>query len=187
MKKYIFQIFITFLGLFTAYAFYALWHTEEVNPPKVVKKQQEKIVEELSGNTIIPKITLAVPEANLGTQTQEAEEKVILEEMTKHKDIPNLTPEQMQAQTEAVYDFLTPEDYDETMQEAEKAFEQLDAHAEALDAKLAEEMQSLEQSQEDSRYEESIEVTDEEPSTDTLDVPENEVEIDMEYEDVNNL
>ena len=35
MRKNIFPIFITSLGLFTAYVFYALWHTDEVNPSQV--------------------------------------------------------------------------------------------------------------------------------------------------------
>ena len=187
MKKYIFPLFITSLGLFTAYVFYALWHTEEVNPPKQIEKPQEKVIADLSTKPIIPKTTFVVPEASLETHTQEAEEKEMLQEMDKQASIPSLTPEQMQAQTEAVYDSLTPEDYDETMQEANEAFEALDAHVEALDVKLAEEMQAAEQSQEDAGYEESTEELEEALNTDTLELPENEVEIDMENEDVNNL
>lgn len=184
MKPYIFPLFITSLGLFTSYAFYALWHTEEVNIPKIPKQTKEKVIEDLSNKEIIPRSTLSVPEASLETHSPASDEKEMLQMMEKQEDIPNLTPEQMEAQTQAVYDSLTPEDYEETMQEANDAFDALDAHVEALDAQLAEEMQDMEASYEavdtPTQEEETIQAYE------TMSVPENEIEVDMEYEDVNN-
>ena len=183
MKRYFFPIFITFLGFFTAYVFYALWHTEEVNPPKVVEHKKSKVIEDLSDTPVIPKHTVAVPKTSLNTDAQVPDKKKIPSIITKQKAIPNLTPEQMEAKTQAVYDALTPEDYEETMSEASEAFEALDAHVEEVDAKLAEQMEGIEEMNTDTQIDESIE----EQNDETMEIPENEEEVDMEQEDVNNL
>ena len=189
MKAYIFPLFITSLGLFAAYVFYALWHTEEVNPPKVVEKSQKKVmVEDLSNKKIIPKKNLnenrpVVPEASPETHSQLSDEKEMSSMMEKQETIPNLTPEQMETKTQAVYDALTPEDYEETMSEASEAFEALDAHVEEVDAKLAEQREGIEEMNTDTQIDESIE----EQNDETMEIPENEEEVDMEQEDVNNL
>ncbi len=186
MKQYFFPLFITTLGLFTAYVFYALWHSEEVNFPEVIESPKERVIEDLANKEIIPKSTLSVPETSLDTHSQAADEKEMQEMMENQENIPNLTPKQMQAQTEAVYDSLTPDDYEETMEEANAAFDALDNHVEALDAKLAEEMQDIEEAQEEQI--DSDDIIEEEPQEEmVMTVPENEEEIDMEYEDMNNL
>lgn len=190
MKSYIFPLFITLLGLFAAYVFYALWHSEEVNPPKALETSKKNIVEDLANKEIIPKSTLTVPEASLETRSQEVDEKEMQEMMGKQEDIPNLTPQQMQVQTQAVYDSLTPEDYEETMEEATVAFEQLDTMVEEQDAKLAEEMQTVEASQEalaDEPMEDEAPMEEIPQEEIEMSVPENEEEIDMANEDVNNL
>ncbi len=195
MKSYFFPLFITILGLFTVYIFYALWHTEELNPPKIVEKQQEKTVEDLSDKAIVPKIdhphsSIAMKNtAHTSVQSVKEPEMQKDEEMDKETDVPNLTPQQMQTQTEAVYDALTPENYEETMEEAAVAFEQLDTMVEEQDAKLAEEMQAVEEAQEASANEPMddetpVEESSQEEQTE-MSVPENEEEVDMENEDAN--
>ena len=195
MKKYIFPIFITLLGFSTAYAFYIFWHSGEDHSPKQIEHPQEKVVEDLTDAAVIPKInrknTLPVPQAPLETHSQSADEEITSQMMEKETDIPNLTPQQMQTQTEAVYDALTPENYEETMEEAAVAFEQLDTMVEEQDAKLAEEMQAVEASQE-ALADESMEdetAMEEIPPEEELEmsVPEDEEEVDREQEDVNNF
>lgn len=173
MKRYFFPIFITFLGVFTAYAFYAFWHTEEVNPPKVVEHKKSKVIEDLSDMPVIPKHTVAVPKTSVKIDAQILDKKKIPSIITKQKAIPNLTPKQIESQTQAVYDALTPEDYEETMSEADEAFEVLDTHVEEVDARLAEEMERV--------AEMNIEEpTEEEQNDEATEVPEDEDEGDVE-------
>ena len=47
-----------------------------------------------------------------------------------------------------IYNALIPDNYEETMQEAQTAFEAIDEDVEALDQKLFEEMQNIEQIEE---------------------------------------
>jgi len=167
---------------------------EELAP---VQKEmpKKKIVENLSDKKSIPKKntsenTLRLPEISLETDTQAKEEKKILESIEKQVDIPNLTPQEMEAQTQEVYESLRPDNYEETMEEAEIAFEVLDEAVEAMDTKLAEEMQDVEASQEEQMPQgESVEETMEEESQTEEDLPilENEEEIDPEQEDINNI
>jgi len=190
MKQYFFPVFITLLGLFTAYAFYAVWHVEEVNTHDIVNQtQQEKSIKEFSEKETLPKNTLVVPKESLPLGSPDINEETIEEEIEKLEKIPNLTPQEMEAKTQEIYEALTPEDYEETMEEANTAFEELDAHTEATREKLAQEMQAIEETQEiqevQTDNEEMVEevITEEE----AMPVAEDEEVIDMENEDVNNL
>lgn len=149
MKHYIVPIFITILGLITAYMFYAFWHTEEINPPKqITKKTQEKVNEDLSTHEVIPRSTLIVPdEVPTSTSAMAEQEKKELEAMMAEADkIVALTPQQMDKQTQAIYESLIPENHEETMEAAAEAFEELDSYVAALDSRLAEEMADVEAS-----------------------------------------
>lgn len=186
MKQYFFPIFIISLGLFTAYVFYALWHTEEVNPSNQVEKPHTIIHENLSNKHVIPKSVFTVPDASLDMNSQLDDEKELQQMTTEQEDAPYLTPEQRKTQTEAVYDALIPEDYEETIQEANEAFVALDAHVEALDAQLAEEMGAMEEmtaSEEAEIVEEDVDEMIEENPIEAL---KREEEISLE-EDINNL
>ena len=189
MKSYIFPLLVTLLGLLAAYLFYALWHTETLNPPKIIEKQQEK-TEDLSCKTLIPKTV--PPQHDISTgHVKEAEqsgsdEKIEIEE---EADIPNFMPEQLQTRTEALYEKLTPQEHEETMQAAAEAFEELDAIVEEQDIKLVEEMEEIEASQEVPDDEMPMEETGQEEYAD-MSVPEDiedTGEINVENEDVNNL
>ncbi len=183
MKSYIYPLFIMLLGLLAAYLFYAIWHSEPLNPPKIVVKQQEKTQEDLSAKATIPKVLPAKHEITVESvkETEKpSDEKIEIEEAP----VANLTPEQMQAKTEALYEKLTPEEHEETMQAAAEAFEELDTIVEEQDAQLAEEMQSVEASEElgdevDAQEQDQEQISD-------MYVPENDEEIDMENEDGNN-
>jgi len=197
MKQYFSPLFITLLGLFAVYILYALWHTEEVNLPKVIEPSKE----------IILKNTLSVPEVSLDTDVQAIDEKEIEEMRKEQENIPSFTPQQMEEQTQALDDSLTLDDYEETeetMEEENEAFESLDDHVEELDVKLAEEMQDVEESQEDTvmsvpenveemvmsvpeNEEEMVMFVPENEEDTVMSVPENIEEIDMEQEDLNNL
>ena len=186
MKSYIFPLLITFLGLLAAYLFYALWHTETPNPPKIIEKQQEK-TEDLSRKTLIPKTVPLQHDISI-EHVKEAEqsgsdEKIEIEE---EAPVPNLTPEQMQAQTDALYEKLTPQEHEETIQAAAEAFEELDAMVEEQDVQLAEEMKKVEASQEVLDDEMPMEETDQKEQSDMA-IPENEAQIDIASEDINNL
>lgn len=182
MKKYFFPIFITALGLFTAYVFYALWHSEELSPPKKVKQTKTNMEQDHSmGNMTSQRSSdLTVPDASM---SQQVEEHMVEEELSK-EDISSKTPEQLQAQTDEVYESLTPENHEETMEAAAEAFEQLDTYVEELDAQLAQEEQDVQESMENVEEES---VADDLSTDDDMQIPENEEEVNMEQEDVNNL
>ena len=185
MKSYIYPLLITLLGLLAAYLFYALWHTEVPNPPQTTEKQQEKPAESLSDKVIAAKTT-AYPQSSISVQNVKKSQIDKNDEIEKGSELSKLTPQQIKAQTEALYEELMPEEHEETMQEAQTAFEELDMTVQAQDTKLAEEMQEAEESQEifaDNIPEEDL---PQEEQTD-MTVPENEEETDMENEDINNL
>jgi len=187
MKSYIFPLLITLLGLLAAYLFYTVWHTEAIEPVKITDQQQEKTEEDLSAKATMPK---AIPPqhnisvANVKKAKQSGSDETI--EIEEEAPVPNLTPEQMQVQTEALYEKLTPQEHEETMQAAAEAFEELDTIVEEQDIKLAEEMEDVEASQEVLDDEMPMEETDQKEQPDMA-IPENEAQIDIASEDINNL
>ena len=117
--------------------FYALWHTEEVNPPSIAT--EEKKAENIADEVIISKSTLPVPPASGETYLQAKDEELMHQEVEKEAGVSNLTPQQIQTQTEAVYEALTPENYEETMEEASINFDTLDEHVEKIEFEIAQE------------------------------------------------
>lgn len=149
MKHYAFPIFITALLLLTGYTFYTVWHDDEVDVVHVdVKKQKKYNEQNLSDKKIIAKENLIVPK-NISPQKSSVglEENSIVSEMKEMNNVPNLTPKQIEAQTQEVYESLMPDSQDETIEEATIAFENLDERVDEITNKLAEEMHDVEESQ----------------------------------------
>lgn len=137
MKNKLFPIFITVFGLFTAYIFYALWHSEEINPPKINHEENSSMNISLENKKIIPKSSQDLhPILN---------------------SIPKVLPKQktfkdksyIEDKAEEVYQTLLPSTQDEFLEEAKEAFDVLDSKIMEMEEKLQEEEQNIEESMEE--------------------------------------
>ena len=127
MRKNIFPIFITGLGIFTAYVFYALWHTDEVNPSQA---NNQSINTETTPKHFTPKKRITSTALN----TEDIKISPIIDDKDTNKNnTPQLTQQEMQDKTEEVYASLTPDSYEEVQQQAELAFEAIDEYAQSID------------------------------------------------------
>jgi len=134
MIKKLFPLFITLFGLFTAYIFYAFWHSEEINPSKI--KVEKKTIKDISleNKKIISKTTTTTP--------------TIIKSI-KHKIFPvpkNFQSEIMiEEQSEDIYDELRPDTQQEFIEEAKEAFEMFDTQVIEMDAKILDEEQDIQE------------------------------------------
>ena len=205
MKRYYFPVFIVLLGLLAVYALYILWHVPSTtSPASSIEKPSEKPPKDLAVKEMIPKPSvgndhnraISFPSATVLQEDERPEER---REENITLDTPALTPEQLKAKTQAVYDALTPEDYEETMEAAAAAFETLDAQVEVIEEQLAEEMEEAETNHIEDMAEsggsenEANEEYDKEADIGELDteespaLTEDDEGVDATQEDVNNL
>lgn len=130
MRDKLFPIFITLLGLLTAYAFYALWHTEELSSPTEQQEQiKEKQVIDLANKKIIPRQRpiVSIPEVSLESpKISKKTEKKTIEEIEKHEKLVFQLSDKLEEKTQTIYDSLIPEEHEEIMAEASEAFDRLD-------------------------------------------------------------
>jgi hypothetical protein len=129
MNEKFFTTIIILMGLFTAYLFYALWHSETLDQtpneePKVQDSNQ--ITEDLSNKKIIPRKQLVVPEGPAQVSVTTIEDKDVQAIIETHKSIVFQSPQLFQEKTEEVYSQLRPDEHDEIMNEANEAFSRLD-------------------------------------------------------------
>ena len=166
MKQHKFSIFIILLGCFTAYVFYIFWHNEEINPPKMLEEKPEKIVQDLTNKKTIPKKN----QFNRPVLSQSIKNIPVENKMLDGTNESIVTQEQLQEQTEEVYESLVPDNYEESMEEAAMAFERLDVDLEVIDEKLADEMAAVEEIKEDNMKE--TEDVEEDSEHDSMPIPE---------------
>lgn len=123
MHKNIFPLFITFLGIATAYVFYAVWHTEETPFGDSITQTSKEISQT---ETIDQSYKKSLPSKNSTVKTTST--LTTTHHKTINKKEPNVysvsseTPEE----TQEVYEALVPESYDDTVAEAQEAFSSLD-------------------------------------------------------------
>ncbi|MDD3500673.1 MAG: hypothetical protein PHS85_09965 [Sulfurovum sp.] len=121
MGNRLYYVFISLLVVITAYLFYALWHTEELNPepqePKPVKTD-----EDLTDKELIPKkdfklspLHSTVSEDNQLKQTSQASEQ--------KRQAPAF--QVIEEKTQNTYEELLPTRYEEITEEADIGFEKL--------------------------------------------------------------
>jgi hypothetical protein len=141
MRTNIFPIFITGLGLFTAYVFYALWHTEAVTPSTLATTTTQTPPPPRRRDTNTLSITHSVkPMRKIDTSVVATH---------KHKTVDNasqavaLDVNQIEEQTEEVYEALLPDNYDEINEQSRVAFNALDATVMEMNAQVAREEEML--------------------------------------------
>ena len=120
MRANIFPIFITSLGLFTAYVFYALWHTDEVNPSQA---NNQSISTEITPKHFTPKKRITSTVVNIEDVNIERKKDIKKESLAE--TLP-LGMKETEEQTQEAYEALIPENYDNTVIEAQEAFVSLD-------------------------------------------------------------
>ena len=188
MRTKIFSIFITLLGLFTAYAFYMFWHADNINfsesIQEVKKESSDKIITPKKENFQSDSKTLVNPK-------KESNDKIISEEIKIVKELQSLTIDKIEAQTDAVYDALASDDFEETMVEAEEAFAVLDQKLEAQELAYSHE-EEVRLLQESMNVSENVEQEDTEKDEIEIEISgeellESEDNTDSAQEDVNNL
>ena len=168
------------LGSVAAYTFYAFWHSETLSSSRLDRTPHK----DFSHQTIIPKAqtftqdTLQIRKTVTNSNVRKSE-KGIPEEENSDEMLKPQSPQTIQEYTDSIYENLTPENYEETIEEGETAFEEIDIVVEEQDSKMGEEMESEEETQEvfvdEVQYDEPyIEDTSQE-------------EEDLENEDISNL
>jgi len=173
------KLFILFVGMVLSMIVYAVWQTASYDnkvSKVLIPKNVDEIEEEIN-KTKTMRTTVVVPDVKTDTSI---ENKTIDRDITidkeieaaeKRVDIDVGTPEKMQAQTQEVYDALVPDDYEETIEEAQSAFEALDEHVAKVDARITEEQLGIEERiLEESPLEEEA-LSEEQESEDRMDLP----------------
>jgi len=128
IKKHFFTIFISLLGLFTAYVFYTFWHLEEINPSN--NETEEKIIkyESLENKKVISKASSPLPKT-----IQAITPKVLANPKNFQTQIS------IEEKNEEVYESLNPDTQQEFTEEAIEVFETLDTEIMEMEEGLLEE------------------------------------------------
>jgi len=125
MHKNILPLFITSLGLITAYVFYVVWHTEEATLTNLTSKSSKTTIikghaytdNKLTNVSQLPHVknkpnTAIVMQASKTNSVESHACSFVYE-----------TPQEVEEQYEA----MIPESYDDTLTQAEAAFASIDA------------------------------------------------------------
>jgi hypothetical protein len=125
MHKNIFPLFITSLGIVTAYVFYALWHTEAVTSSTLTTTTTQ------TPPPLRRKDTNTLSTTHSVKPMKKIDTSVVATH--KHKTVDNashavaLDANQIEEQAEEVYEALVPDNYDEINEQSRVAFNALDA------------------------------------------------------------
>ena len=141
MHKNIFPLFITSLGLITAYVFYALWHTEAVTSSTLVTSTTQalpplkrKDINTLSATHVVK------PMKKTDTVKVATNKQKIVHNTTQTVAIDT---NKIEEQTEEVYEALLPDNYAEVNEQSRVAFNALDTTAIEINAQIAREEEML--------------------------------------------
>jgi lipopolysaccharide export LptBFGC system permease protein LptF len=127
-------ILVILAGLFSAYAFYAFWHSEEINPPKTIQKdisidntlENKKVI---SKNTKIQSKDIITPKPKPLLVSKEFRSQEIIEE-----------------EANDIYEALVPAAQDEFVEEANDAFDAFDNKVIEMEETLQAEEENIEES-----------------------------------------
>ena len=140
MKKRLFSALIVFLGLMASFVFYGFLETEPSPSIAHTKDAMTMPIDTFDTHTIEQKEikhTVMLPKHSIDKNMPINEVSIEAEPL----DIPYDTSEAMEAHTQEVYASLQPDNYDESIAEANEAFEVLDEHVHQVEEQLQEHMQ----------------------------------------------
>jgi len=143
MKEKLFTAFIILLGVLTAFAFYAFWHTEpqsnvpnknDTSPSAInTSKKHEGIVDDVVHTEVLPSEKKEINVKNIKIEETIQEMESI--------DLSYDNQEEKQADTQDIYEALLPDDYEETIEQANETFDALDEHVRKVDEMLKSHME----------------------------------------------
>jgi len=125
LKKYFFPIIIFLLGLSATYLFYDLLHNNEINTSVAQKVSVHTNSEHPFVKKTISKNSVSTDSLkSVNTKTSHKVQTEMLKRVQKQSDSSKTAPEEIEAEVQATYESLMPDDYEETMQKADITFEQ---------------------------------------------------------------
>jgi len=140
MKKRLFSALIIFLGVMASFVFYGFWETEP-NPSIANTKDTMAIPIDTFDTHVIEqkeiKHTVTLPQQSIDKNIPIKKASIEAESL----DIPYDTSEAMEAHTQEVYASLQPDNHDESIVQANEAFEVLDKHVHQVEEELRVHMQ----------------------------------------------
>ena len=136
MRVNVYPILITSLGLLAGFAFYTLYHTAATPPPITITSEDKRVEDSIVFEEQTP----------LGSETSSVKHASIkhlpitiptVEKEIQHQaaQIAIETPEH----TQEIYDAITPDNYDETMEKANEAFARLETSSKDMEVSILEE------------------------------------------------
>lgn len=136
MGNRLYYVFISLLVFIAAYLFYALWHTEELNPEPQELIQPVKINEDLTDKELIPKkdFELSPLQSTISEDNQ-------LKQTSQMSEQKKQTPafQDMEEKIQNTYEELVPARYEEITEEADIGFEELDDEVMQIEEQLEKE------------------------------------------------
>lgn len=127
MRVKIYPILITSLGLLAGYTFYSLYHT--VAPKQTITKNTISIDEPIDLQKQLP----LEPQITAKKLTKLTLPTVGKETQTEHTSIEN------PKQTQEIYDAITPDNYEEIIEQANEAFVTVETYAQEMEIAFLEE------------------------------------------------
>lgn len=140
MHKNIFPLLVVLLGIVTAYTFYAVWHSDELEENNPV----QQISKELSQTEPTEKKHIKSPLSKSNT-VKTTPSLIAAQNKIKAVEKPNVSSMVLETpkQTQEVYESLIPENYDEINEQSSTAFSTLDATVLNMQEHLDTEMQNI--------------------------------------------
>jgi hypothetical protein len=186
MKRYLFSVVIVFLVFAASYLFYTLWHSEETVSVDTSSQERKATV---SQHPQRPKYTKqSVPGTSISVEPVQTDRDDPSEALgISALDTPPLpNDEQYSQKTKELYEALTPEEHEETMREAQEAFEALDDEiVPQIEERLLEEEENRNEIMDDLGNIEETDTVDPQGIEEDSPLTDSE-EMDAQDEDVNN-
>ncbi|MDD3500006.1 MAG: hypothetical protein PHS85_06560 [Sulfurovum sp.] len=135
MGNRLYYVFISLLIFIAAYLFYALWHTEELNP-KPQETKPVKTDEDLTDKELTPKKDFKLSPLH-STVSEDNQLKQTSQTSTQKRQTPAF--QDMEEKTQKNYEELLPTRYEEITEEADIGFEELDDEVMQIEEQLKKE------------------------------------------------
>ena len=136
MRVHVYPILIISLGLLAGFAFYTLYHTAATPPPTTVTLEDKTRDDSMVFEEQMPL------DSEISSIKHASIKRSPIKIPTVEKEIQNQTAQRVMEtpeHTQEIYDAMTPDNYDETMEKANEAFTALDDESSEAHRKLLEE------------------------------------------------
>jgi len=149
--KTLFLLFIILLSGLVGYAFYAYRNTDKPNNISYTPIELPASSEKSNDKIVLNKMSIVPPEPSVLKDSNAPVERF------KEDNVSTETIEEIEVKTQRIYNELLPDDYDETIEDANIAFDNLDIHVAETsqeDAQIMEEAREVQEINNDVKGEE---------------------------------